>query len=134
MLTRAKQAETYEGLQNYGNLATKMLRTFTAQVEALTKMRRGGEQTVRVEHVHVYPGGQAIVGNVTHPQGGGGTQEKIGQPHATDDLGAFVTAAGASVLCPDPEREAVPVTPGKGEDPVSNARRSQGQRGTKGRR
>jgi hypothetical protein len=25
------------------------------------KLKRGGEQTVRVEHVHVYPGGQAIV-------------------------------------------------------------------------
>jgi hypothetical protein len=29
-------------------------------------MRRGGRQKVIVEHVHVYPGGQAIVGNVTH--------------------------------------------------------------------
>jgi hypothetical protein len=33
-------------------------------VEALAKLRRGGEQTVRVEHVHVHEGGQAIVGNV----------------------------------------------------------------------
>ena len=36
------------------------------QIEALAKLKRGGEQTVRVEHVHVYPGGQAIVGKVSN--------------------------------------------------------------------
>ena len=45
-----------------GALATKLLRTYTMQMEVLAKLKRGGEQTVRVEHVHVYPGGQAIVG------------------------------------------------------------------------
>jgi hypothetical protein len=49
----------------------KLLRTYTAKVEVLAKLRRGGEQTVRVEHVDVHPGGQAIVGNVT--PGGGAT-------------------------------------------------------------
>ena len=29
------------------------------------KLKRGGEQTVRVEHVHVYSGGQAVVGAVS---------------------------------------------------------------------
>jgi len=33
--------------------------------ERLAKMRRGGQQTVRVEHVHVHSGGAAIVGNVS---------------------------------------------------------------------
>ena len=50
-------------------LATKMLRTFMAQMEALKKYRTGGEQKMTVEHVHVNEGGQAIVGNVN--QGGG---------------------------------------------------------------
>lgn len=55
----------------FGNLAVKLLRTYTAQVEALAKLRRKGEQTVKV--VHVYPGGQAVVGDVHHhPQGEGG--------------------------------------------------------------
>ena len=35
------------------------------QMEVLAKVKRGGEQTVRVEHVHVYSGGQAIVGALT---------------------------------------------------------------------
>ena len=45
--------------------ATKMLRTFTAQMEALKKYRTGGQQKVIVEHVHVTAGGQAIVGAVS---------------------------------------------------------------------
>jgi hypothetical protein len=42
----------------------KLARTFAAQVEALKRYRTGGGQTVRVEHVTVNEGGQAIVGNV----------------------------------------------------------------------
>jgi len=42
----------------------KLARTFAAQVEALKRYRSAGEQTVRVEHVTVNEGGQAIVGNV----------------------------------------------------------------------
>jgi hypothetical protein len=47
----------------------KLARTFASQLEAFKRYRSGGEQTVRVEHVTVNEGGQAIVGNVT--QGGG---------------------------------------------------------------
>jgi hypothetical protein len=53
------------------NLATKLQRTFVAQVEALQKLRGKGGQQVRVEHVHVHEGGQAIVGNVNHKAKGG---------------------------------------------------------------
>jgi hypothetical protein len=52
----------------------KLARTYAAQVEALKRYRSAGEQTVRVEHVTVNEGGQAIVGNVT--QGGGGEPQK----------------------------------------------------------
>jgi len=52
----------------------KLARTFTAQVEALKRYRSSGEQTMRVEHVTVNEGGQAIVGNVTH--GGSGPSVK----------------------------------------------------------
>lgn len=56
----------------------KLARTFAAQVEALKRYRSAG-QTVRVEHVTVNEGGQAIVGNVSHrggAAGGGGSQSK----------------------------------------------------------
>lgn len=49
------------------NLAEKLLRAFALQVRTLDAHRRQGSQTVRVEHVHVHSGGQAIVGNM---QGG----------------------------------------------------------------
>jgi hypothetical protein len=47
-------------------MATKLARTFTAQMEALKRYRTGGEQKVTVRHVSVSEGGQAIVGTVTH--------------------------------------------------------------------
>ncbi len=69
MLTRAKHADLTPMLQECGSLAVKLLRTFTAQVEALARLRRGGEQRVIVQHVNVNEGGQAIVGAVNHPGG-----------------------------------------------------------------
>jgi hypothetical protein len=53
----------------------KLARTFAAQLEALKRYRSAGDQTVRVEHVTVNEGGQAIVGNVSH--GGRGSPKKI---------------------------------------------------------
>jgi len=50
------------------NRVTKLMRTFTAQVETLKKYRTGGKQTIQVQHVNVNEGGQAVVGNI---QGGG---------------------------------------------------------------
>ncbi|WP_336490679.1 hypothetical protein [Methylobacterium nigriterrae] len=49
----------------------KLARTFTTQVEALKRYRSTGQQTVRVERVTVEAGGQAIVGAVNAPAGGG---------------------------------------------------------------
>jgi hypothetical protein len=46
----------------------KLGKTFAAQVEALRKLKNGGSQFVRVEHVHVNDGGQAIIGNVAQSQ------------------------------------------------------------------
>ena len=54
------------------NRATKLLRTYTAQVEALKRYRSTGRQTMVVKHVHVHEGGQAIVGNVSRGEGGEG--------------------------------------------------------------
>jgi hypothetical protein len=69
MLARAKRADRLPILQESGSLAVKLLRTYTAQLEALARLRRGGEQRVIVQHVHINEGGQAIVGAVNHPGG-----------------------------------------------------------------
>ena len=45
--------------------AARLLRAYATQVEALRRLRIGGSQTVRVEHVHVNEGGQALIGNVS---------------------------------------------------------------------
>ena len=42
--------------------AGRLLRAYTAQVEALRRLRNGGSR--RVEHVHVNEGGQAVIGPV----------------------------------------------------------------------
>ena len=42
----------------------RLLRAYATQVEALRRLRNGNSQTVRVEHVHVNEGGQAVIGNV----------------------------------------------------------------------
>jgi hypothetical protein len=34
------------------------------QIEVLRRLRSGGQQFVRVEHVHISEGGQAVIGNV----------------------------------------------------------------------
>jgi hypothetical protein len=85
---------------------------------------RSGER--RVEHVHVYPGGQAVVGNVTTQPGGGGAEENGGQAQAANDPRALAFAPGSPVWSPDPKRESVPVAGGEGKTAVSNARGRKG--------
>jgi len=46
----------------------KLGRAFAAQMEALRRLKNGGSQFVRVEHVHVNEGARAIIGNVVHSQ------------------------------------------------------------------
>lgn len=44
--------------------AARLLRSFAIQVQALRRLRNGSAQFVRVEHVHVNDGGQAVVGKI----------------------------------------------------------------------
>ena len=75
MMKRAMlEGQTVNGVTENVNRATKLLRTFTTQMEALNRHRGKGQHKMTVEHVHVYQGGQAIVGNVN--QGEGGKNEK----------------------------------------------------------
>jgi hypothetical protein len=55
------------------NRGVKLMRLYNQQLEALDKHRRKGNQKMTVEHVHVYNGGQAIVGEVHQ---GGANNEK----------------------------------------------------------
>jgi len=58
---RQRRADLSPCLQN------RLLRAYATQLEALRRLRNGGLQFVRVEHVHLKEGGQAVVGNVKSP-------------------------------------------------------------------
>jgi hypothetical protein len=51
----------------FGSAAARLMRAYATQVEVLRRLRNGGQQFVRVEHVHVNHGGQAVIGNVKKP-------------------------------------------------------------------
>jgi hypothetical protein len=61
------------------NRAIRLMRIFAIQVEALKSWRSNGTQTVKVEHVQVNAGGQAIVGSVTALSEGRGGVKKISE-------------------------------------------------------
>jgi hypothetical protein len=73
---RVAHAETAEARQTAINDLNRCARTYASQVDAWKRYRSTGEQTVKVQHVVVNEGGQAIVGNVQH--GGGGDGERFG--------------------------------------------------------
>jgi hypothetical protein len=79
-LGRAIRTERVDFANTYLNGASKLLARHHETLEALLKYRRGGEQRVHVEHVHVNDGGKAVVG---HIEFGGGVHKKTEEgPHA----------------------------------------------------
>ena len=56
------RGQTFEGREL--KFSTKLTRAYAQHMATLEKSRRGGQQKVTVEHVHVHDGGQAIVGNL----------------------------------------------------------------------
>ncbi len=115
-MRRASRVDQIPQYDSAGNMAVRLMRAMAGHIELLAKLQRGGEQTVRVEHVHVHAGGQAVVGTVTT---GGGVRNEFGnQPHAPVALppgtvGHLTAEQGAALLSQDAERESVPVPGGK---------------------
>ena len=72
------EKQSFEGRQENLNQANKLTRSYATLVEALNR-HRGKGQKVTVKYVHVYQGGQAIVGTV---QGGGAVSKIEDRPHA----------------------------------------------------
>jgi hypothetical protein len=73
-----RREQAPEAAEFYFQQAARLMRVFAIQVDTLDRHRgkAPSEQRVTVEHVHVYDGGQAIVGSVTAapkltPGGGG---------------------------------------------------------------
>jgi pimeloyl-ACP methyl ester carboxylesterase len=55
---------TEQRIAAFGSAAARLLKAYAMQIEVLRRLRHGGQQVVRVEHVHVNDGGQAVIGNV----------------------------------------------------------------------
>jgi hypothetical protein len=43
---------------------SKILRAYAIQVETLRRLHVGGSQYMRIEHVHIEPNAQAMIGNI----------------------------------------------------------------------
>ncbi|MCC1491786.1 hypothetical protein [Cognatishimia sp. F0-27] len=60
--------------------ASKLARSYAAQMDTLKRDRSKGQQTVRVERVTVESGGQAVVGNVESGGVGGAVKKSDANP------------------------------------------------------
>ena len=61
----AAESETIDIRTAALSSATKLIRTYAAQMEALNRYRGKGQQKMTVEHVHINSNVQAIIGNIT---------------------------------------------------------------------
>jgi hypothetical protein len=64
VMSRIGGAGSPQRLPGLASATAKLLRAYCNQVETYRRLRGGGDQNIRVEHVHVHEGGQAIVGVV----------------------------------------------------------------------
>lgn len=118
-MTAARQLANATGIpaqDSASNIFNKLARTYAAQVEALKKYRSAGEQTIKVQHVVVNEGGQAIVGNVDAGGRGRALAKSKDQPHA------LTSAPGAALRGEDQARELMP-SPCDAERSLPDARR-----------
>jgi hypothetical protein len=129
MLQRAALDQpSFEIYDSIVNRATKLLRTYTAQLETLKRYRSVGEQRVVVQHQHVtVTADQAAVqvngvGNPA-PGGRGAASKPEERSHAPTGTRSVTFESGAPMLCPDPARDAMPAAGSEREGAVPNARR-----------
>ena len=66
------EGQTFEGVDANVLRATRLMRLFLQQTDAMQKLKgKAGQQTLTVEQVNVHQGGQAIVGSVSTSKEGG---------------------------------------------------------------
>jgi len=68
----------------FASAAARLLRAYATQFETYRRLRHGGDQYVRVEHVHINEGAQAVIGSV-HPQESGRAQRETQMRSDRDD-------------------------------------------------
>ena len=96
--------QTFLGRQENLAQANKLSRTYAVLLEALNRHRGKGQQKVTVEHVHVYEGGQAVVGVVGTPGGRGRSKMEV-QPRDKQ----LSHAPEPAMWCQNASRDALPI-------------------------
>jgi len=125
VIRRASVQKDLDAIRVLYGEANKLSRTFTAQVEALAKLRSGGKQQVEVRYVYVDArNSQNVIGNV-HGAGGGGRDGNAPQPHA------ITHAAGVPVWGADPQGFPVPLPASEGAEAMPDARGHEPRRATR---
>jgi hypothetical protein len=128
LLRQAGTTDSRFQFNDVGNMAVKLLRTYTAQLEALKRYRSAGEQRVVVQHQHVnVTADRAAVqvngGAIPDPGGRGVASKPEEQSHAQGDPASLAYAPDTPLPCPNPAGDAVPAAGGDGEGAVPDARR-----------
>jgi hypothetical protein len=121
--------QPFEVAQGYRKAAANSSRTFIELLAALDRRRgRASQQQVRVEHVHISPGAQAIVGNITPtiPGDGGIAGKTQAEPRAQAAALAHDIALGScqpTMWRTDAERATLPGAGDERHLPMRAARR-----------
>jgi hypothetical protein len=110
-------------LNDAGNMAVKLLRTFTTQLETLKRYRSAGEQHVVVQHQHVnVTADQAAVQvNGVAPDPGG--RGAVSKPEERSHEQRLAHAPEPAMRCPEPARDAMPGASCDRPGPLSASRR-----------
>jgi hypothetical protein len=110
--------QTFESRRENLSQANKLSRTSAVLLDALNRHRGKGQQKVTVEHVHVHPGGQAIVGTVERqPPANSSRSENL------HDAKQITHAPQPAMRSPNAERKLMPST-SDAERPLPDARRN----------
>jgi hypothetical protein len=126
MLHRAvREQPSFEIYDSLVNRATKLLRTYTMQVEALKRYRSAGEQRVVVQHVNVTAEQAAVQVNGTPSalRGEGAASKLEEQSHGPREPQAVAFEPGTPLQCPDSARNTMPVAGNDGSGSLSVSRR-----------
>ena len=103
-LRKMAQTEGLLQLEAHGSMATKLGNLQIRQLETLLKIKSAGRQVIEVQHIHVYPGGNAVVGTVNT---GGGAPAIERLPHAPAARLGDAVGATLRSICAD-DRQGVP--------------------------
>jgi hypothetical protein len=90
----------------FGSAAARLMRAYALQMEVLRRLRTGGQQFVRVEHVHINDGGRAVIGNVRkrdspcrpHRGRGRAPGHQIAQPDRQSEDGSDLSSSRCQIM------------------------------------